>query len=291
VEWLSLVACCSLLVAVAVGALANDVVAATFFFSTGNTDGHVAFGSRASPTGQEIEAGDDFVLIDPTSLSGATLSGLLPSAAPVSGIQQVRIEIYRVFPSAPDTSRTSGPPTFSTSLVPTRVNSPADSAFSVRDSSAGGLSFLAAVVNPSFTAFNSVLTGIHPKPSQTTGGDGPVTGEEAGFNVSFTPRLNLAAGHYFFVLQVKLASGDFLWLSAPNPIAPPGTPFPGGSADLQTWIRNTGLDPGWLRIKDIVGGSTSYNGTFSLSGVTCQPIALSPASLPGATQGRLTRCR
>jgi hypothetical protein len=278
-----------LLVAVMVGALADQVAAATFFFSTGSTDGHIAFGSRPSTTGQEIEAADDFVLTDATSLSGATFSGLLPPAAPVSGIQQVRIEIYRVFPSDSDTSRTSGPPTFSTSLVPTRVNSPGDSALSVRDSAGGGLSFVAAVANPSVTANNSVLTGINPKPNQHTFGEGPVSGEQANFNVSFTPGLGLPAGHYFFVPQVKLASGDFLWLSAPNPIVSPGTPFPAGSSDLQAWIRNTGLEPDWLRIgTDIIGGTTppTYNGTFSLTGVTCQPIALSPTSLPGAIQAQ-----
>ena len=30
----------------------------------------------------------------------------------------------------------------------------------------------------SFTTANSVLNGIHPKPNQTTRGEGPVTGEE-----------------------------------------------------------------------------------------------------------------
>ena len=271
-----------LLVVVAVGALADDVFAATFSFSTGSPNGLIAFGSRPSTVGQEIEAGDDFVLTDATTLSGATFSGLLPSAAPLSGIQQVRIEIYRVFPSDSDASRTP--------LVPTRTNSPADSAFSVRDSAGGELSFTATLLNPSFFASNSVLNGIHPKPNQTTGGEGAVSGEEVTLAVSFTPRLNLPAGHYFFVPQVKLASGDFLWLSGPRPItAPGGTPFPSGSTDLQAWIRNTGLEPDWLRIgTDIVGGTTppTYNGAFSLSGTICQPIVLSPASLPGATQGQ-----
>jgi hypothetical protein len=276
-----------LTVALTAGVLADEVAAATFFFSTGNPNGLIAFGSRPSTTGQEIEAADDFVLTDPTSLSSATFSGLLPSATSPSDIEQVRVEIYRVFPSDSDVSRTSGAPTFSTSLVPTRVNSPSDSVFGVRDSSAGGLSFATAVVNPSFTANNSVLNGIHPKPTQTTGGDGAVSGEQANFNVNFTPGLALPAGHYFFVPQVKLASGDFLWLSAPKPIVSPGTAFPAGSTDLQAWIRNTGLDPDWLRIgTDIVGTSTTYNGTFSLSGTICQPIALSPTSLPGATQGQ-----
>jgi hypothetical protein len=63
-----------LLVALTVGALADDVTAATFFFSTGNPDAKIAFGSHPSTTGQEIEAADDFVLTDPTSLSSATFS-------------------------------------------------------------------------------------------------------------------------------------------------------------------------------------------------------------------------
>src|SRR5262245_39669122 len=63
-----------------------------------------------------------------------------------------------------------------------------------------------------------------------------------------------------------LSSGNFLWLSAPRPIVAPGTPFTG---DLQAWIRNTNLDPAWLRIgTDIVGGTTppTFNMTFSLQG-------------------------
>src|SRR5689334_25306094 len=95
-----------LLVVVAAATLADDVFAATFSFSTGNPNGLIAFGSRPSTVGQEIEAGDDFVLTDTTSLSGANFTGLLPSAAPLSGIQQVRVEIYRVFPSDSDASRT-----------------------------------------------------------------------------------------------------------------------------------------------------------------------------------------
>ena len=45
----------------------------------------------------------------------------------------------------------------------------------------------------------------------------------------------------------------FLWLSAPKPIVPPGTPF---TPDLQSWMRDDpGLAPDWLRIgQDIVDG-------------------------------------
>ena len=51
-------------------------------------------------------------------------------------------------------------------------------------------------------------------------------------------------------------------LSAARPIVPPGTPFPPGVTDLQSWIRNSDLDPDWLRIgTDIVGGTT-FNAAF-----------------------------
>jgi len=41
-------------------------------------------------------------------------------------------------------------------------------------------------LNPNFTAANSVVNGIHPIPNQTTGGEGPVTGEEVQFTILFT---------------------------------------------------------------------------------------------------------
>ena len=65
-----------------------------------------------------------------------------------------------------------------------------------------------------------------------------------------------------------MAGGDFLYLSAPKPIVPPGTPFTG---DLQAWIRNSDLAPDWLRIgTDIIGGTPAptFNMTFSLTGAT-----------------------
>ena len=103
-------------------------------------------------------------------------------------------------------------------------------------------------------------------PNQTTGGDNAVTGQQVQFNVLFTSPISLPDGHYFFVPQVELSSGDFFWLSAPRPIVPPGTPFPAGVTDLQSWIRNEGLDPDWLRVgTDIVGAGT-FNAAFSLAG-------------------------
>src|SRR5262249_25672520 len=156
-------------------------------------------------------------------------------------IQKVVVEIYRVFPKDSDVSRTSGAPVFSTSKVPTRVNSPSDVAFASRDSaSAGELTFSAGLLQASFTALNSVQPGgiVLGK-----GGDGSVTGQEVELSVTFTDPFSLPADHYFFVPQVELSSGDFLWLSAPKPIVLPGTPFPMGVTDLQSWTRDAALDP------------------------------------------------
>ena len=82
--------------------------------------------------------------------------------------------------------------------VPTRVNSPSDVELDFRDTTSGNLTFTTDVLNGAFTAANSVQPGgIHPKPGQTTGGNGPVTGEEVQFDVNFTTPFTLAAGHVF----------------------------------------------------------------------------------------------
>src|SRR5207244_665326 len=169
-------------------------------------------------------------------------------------------------PADSDVGRTSGPPTFSTSQVPTRVNSPSDVEFAGRDSNvAGELSFSTSVLSASFTALNSVQPGgIHPTPNQTTMGNGAITGQEVEFDVTFTTPFDLPPDHYFFVPQVEIttASGEFLWLSGTRPIVPPGTPFPAGFTDLQSWTRDAQLDPDWLRVgTDIVGAGT-FHGAF-----------------------------
>ena len=79
---------------------------------------------------------------------------------------------------------------------------------------------------------------------------------------------NLLAGHYFFVPQVQLDDGNFLWLSAAKPPAAFGsTPFAG---DLQSWIRNDpGIAPDWERVgTDVIGGAPPqvYNASFRLVG-------------------------
>jgi PEP-CTERM motif-containing protein len=247
----------------------TPATAIPFFFSTGDPDGKIATATRPDVGGAfEIESADDFVLQLPTSLTGASFTGLF--ASPSTGAPtDVVVEIYRVFPADSDTSRTSGPPTFSTPQVPTRVNSPSDVALDSRDSAANQLTFTTSALG-TFTASNSVQPGgIHPKPGQNTGGDGAVTGEEIQFTVSFTDPFVLAPGHYFFVPQVALDTGNFLWLSAPKPIVPPGTPFPPGFTDLQSWTRDEALAPDWLRVgTDIVGGNPfpTFNAAFSLTG-------------------------
>lgn len=245
----------------------SPLFADPFFFNTGDPDGKMATASRLSSPGIEIESADDFLLAQGVSLTEATFTGLIPTGASLGSINNVTVEIYRVFPQDSDVGRTSGPSNFSTDQVPTRVNSPSDVAFDTRDALAGNLTFTAGTLASSFTANNSVLNGINPKPNQTTGGEGSVTGQEVKVSVQFTTPLDLPADHYFFVPQVQLASGDFYWLSAPKPIVPPGTP---SSPDLQSWIRNENLAPDWLRIgTDIVGGqpAPTFNATFSLTGI------------------------
>jgi hypothetical protein len=73
-------------------------------------------------------------------------------------------------------------------------------------SSAGNLTFPAGIINANFTTADSVgPNGIHPKPNQTTGGDGPVRGQEVQFNVLFSTPFDLQSDHYFFVPQAELS--------------------------------------------------------------------------------------
>jgi hypothetical protein len=257
-----------------------------FFFSTGTPDGKIATATRpANGPAFEIESADDFILPTETVLTNATFTGLIPTNATVS---EVVLEIYRVFPKDSDVGRTSGPPVFSTTQVPTRVNSPSDIAFLTRDSMTGGLMFTTTPLSTLTGALNSVQPGgIHPKPSQTTGGNGALTGmQEVQFNISLPApfSLDLPADHYFFVPQVLLSTGNFFWLSAAKPIVAPGTPF---SPDLQSWTRDANLDPDWLRIgTDIVGGTPAptFNAAFSLTGTSITP-SISSLSQNSAPEG------
>ena len=232
-------------------ALAPPASAQTFTFSTGEPDGLIGTLSGVSSTsGLATETADDFVLTAPTLISQATFTGLLPTGASPSSITGVEVGIYHVFPND-----SVNPPSGN---APTRDNSPADNEFdtATRNSSDGSLTFDALLVNPSFSVANSVVNGINPVPNQLTGGEGAVTGAEVTITVTFNPPISLPADHYFFRPSVTLASGDFLWLSAPAPVAP----------DLETWIRNANLAPDWLRVGTDITGQGPFNASFSLSG-------------------------
>lgn len=238
-------------------AFASAAGAVPFSFSTGGPDGLMATGSRPSSSGKtEIESADDFILGDRTLLTGASFTGLLTGSTTLSNISSVAVEIYRVFPFDSDV-----PPS---GRVPTRDNSPSDVALDSRGSGSG-LDFSVTTVSSLFTVANTILNGIHSKPGQLTGGEGPSAGAEVRFDVSFSTPFDLAAGHYFFVPQVQVGDGEFLWLSAPKPLSAGTGPFAG---DLQTWIRDTTLDPDWLRVGTDIAGQAPLNASFSLEGVT-----------------------
>jgi hypothetical protein len=240
---------------------ANAAYASSVIFDNGSPDGLMASLSQPSTGGVlQTESADDFILSSSTSIASATFTGLVTGASPAIG--NVVVEIYRVFPKDSDTGRVPN--------VPTRVNSPSDVVFDSRSSSAAGLIFSTSTLAVNFNAANSVVNGINPSPNQTTGGEGPVSGQEVKFTVNFTTPFILPADHYFFVPEVQVTDGTFLWLSSGTPISP----------DLQGWVRNDNLDPDWLRIgTDIVGGANPprFNFAFSLeSDVATTPL---PATL------------
>lgn len=232
--------------------------AGSFSFSTGDPDARAATATRLPSAGKiQVETADDFVLTENTIIQQASFVGLLPAGALLSSITEVEVEFYNVFP-LDSTNPPSG-------QVPTRDNSPSDVGISAAtsDSLSGTLTFTSSVLNATLATSTSVVNGINPIPSQTTGGDGAVSGEEVMITVTFNPPVTLPAGHYFFRPAVLLSSGDFLWLSTAFPIIAPGTPFTG---DLESWIRNETLAPDWLRIGTDITALGQYNAAFTLSG-------------------------
>jgi len=255
--------------------------ATSFFFTTGSPDGRL--GSLSQPAAAaklETETADDFLLSETTTIKEATITGLLTAGAKISSIDNVEIEIYRVFPND------SRPPSGN---VPTRANSPADVEIdsATRDGIRGTLAFRAVLLNAGVSVQNTVVTGINKAPHNVTHGEGPVSGDEVQITVTFDPPIILPSDHYFFRPEVSVSGGDFLFLSAPRPIVSPGTPF---LPDLQAWIRNSGLKPDWLRIgTDIIDGGT-FNMAYSLTGDTI-PAAGTPgqANCHGETVSALAQ--
>jgi hypothetical protein len=248
-----------------------------FNFSTGDPDGLIATATRPPSAGKiETETADDFLLSQQTKINTASFTGLLVGTDVTTGsIPRVTVDMYRVFPNESDQTRTI--------TVPTRTNSPGDVELDGRDTVDNNMTFSATVINPTFAANNSVLDGIHAAPNQTTGGEGPVSGQEVRVDVTFTTPFDLAPDHYFFRPEVEVTGGEFFWLSAPKPIGAGGTPF---DPDLQTWTRNETLAPDWVRVgTDVVGGDTppTFNASFSLTGeVVEQPPPPTGIPLPTA---------
>lgn len=244
-----------------------------FSFSTGAPDGLLGSLSQPASTGHlETETADDFILTGTTTITQATITGLIPSGAPLANISNVEVEVYHVFPKD-----SVDPPS---GHVPARTNSPADVEIdsATRDGSLGTLGFNASLLDNSFSVANTVVDGINPAPENMTNGEGSADGEVIQITLTFTPPIVLPADHYFFRPEVQVTGGDFLYLSAPKPIVAPGTPFTG---DLQAWIRNSDLKPDWLRIgTDIIGGSPvpTFNMAFSLAGDTVPQVATPTAT-------------
>ena len=246
---------------------ASPACADSLVVSTGRPDGLMAMASRPGTGGKiEIEAADDFILTQPTSITGRTFTGLLLGSGVGLGHSK---RYHRVLPRV---SQRFG--------VPTQRQRSGAREFPFRrglqfaQRRHGRSEFIAKVLSNTFTANNSVLNGINEKPNQQTLGEGPVTSQEVISSFSISPDL-LPSDHYFFVPQVQLSDGEFMWLSVPKPIVS-GTLF---TPDLQAWIRNEELAPDWLRVgTDIVGGSPAptFNASFSLDGVTATP---EPSSL------------
>ena len=139
--------------------LTTPLWAAPFFFATGSPNTLLgALSRRSSPGKVETETADDFFLQETTVITHATIFGLIPAGTPLENIRDVEVEVYHVFPMDSDVGRTSGSPTFSTSAVPTRNNSPSDSEIdtATRARTAGTLAVSARVLNTSFTAGTTV---------------------------------------------------------------------------------------------------------------------------------------
>jgi hypothetical protein len=264
--------------------LASSAEAASFVFNAGSPDFRLgALSRRPDGAGKiETETADDFLLQETTVLKSATIHGVIPAGTPASGITSVEIEIYHIF-SLDSTIPPSG-------RVPSRLNSPSDVEIdsATRDAKNGSLRFNATVTTKNVSVATTVVNGIHAGPVVVTHGEGPASGDLVEITVTFTKPIVLPAGHYFFRPEVGLATGDFLFVSAPRPMQAPATVIPG---DLQAWIRNAALAPDWLRIgTDIIGGDAppTFNMSYSLAGETIAVGTPGQANCHGQTISALS---
>ena len=127
----------------------------------------------------------------PYSAAVALSVGLLTAtpAGAIPAVNDVEIELYHVFPVDSDPTRTPN--------VVTRTNSPSDNNFAAADGTLGQLTFSTTILNPSFTAANSVFNNINPKPNQFTGGPGPDDGRGSAVQRPFqhAPRADTGGSH------------------------------------------------------------------------------------------------
>ena len=83
-----------------------------FVFSTGIPDGRIATiaePANAHNSQVEFESADDFVLGTETKIRHASFTGLLTGGATPRDVNNVVVEIYRVFPNDSDVGRTRAP--------------------------------------------------------------------------------------------------------------------------------------------------------------------------------------
>src|SRR5262245_18746563 len=136
-------------VALGIGMMLASPTFAASIYNNLTPNNQMALATRPDSPGKfEIETADDFALTSQTIINSASFVGLLVPGTGGSSISNVVVEMYRIFPLDSNTARTPN--------VPTRANSPSDVAFDSRDSIAAQLTFSMSVLNPIFTALNSV---------------------------------------------------------------------------------------------------------------------------------------
>ena len=190
----------------------------------------------------EIELADDFVLTNTTPITSATFTGLLPAGA--TAVRRSSSKSTGCFRRISDVGRTSGPPTFSTPQVPTRVNSPSDVAFDSRDFEASGLTFSTTVVDHQFHRSSTRCSPAASIPYRaiSTGGNG--AGHGRGGPVRRDLHHALPPPRRPLFLRAPGPAGQTaisFGCRRRNRSCPPGTPFPPGFTDLQSWTRDAAI--------------------------------------------------